>query len=48
MLVRKHIAEVCFNAGIVPGTYYGEDATIVVRSIQQKLIADFYDSLDLS
>lgn len=51
--VRKHIAEVCFNAGISSGSYYGIDATAVVRSIQKELIEDFenevikYDYLKL-
>lgn len=39
--VRKHIAEICYNAGISSGTYYGKDATLVVRSIQKELIEDF-------
>ena len=51
--VRKHIAEVCYNAGITSGAYYGNDATWVVRSIQKELIEDFenevkkYDYLKL-
>lgn len=51
--VRKHIAEVCFNAGISSGSYYGKKATAVVRSIQKELIDDFehevkkYDYLKL-
>lgn len=39
--VRKHIAEVCYMAGISSGSYYGKDATAVVRSIQKELIEDF-------
>ena len=45
ILVRKHIAKVCFDAGITPGTYYGKEATNVVRTIQQKLITDFEDEI---
>lgn len=51
--VRKHIAKVCFEEGVIPGEYYGRDATAVVRSIQRKLIDDFekevskYDYLKL-
>ncbi len=39
--VRKHIAKVCLEAGIIPGVYFGQDATLVIRRIQQRLIADF-------
>lgn len=51
--VRKHIAKVCYNAGINSGSYYGKDATAVVRLIQKELIEDFekeiikYDYLKL-
>lgn len=51
--VRKHIAEVCFNAGISSGSYYGKNATAVVRAVQKELIDDFenevvkYDYLKL-
>lgn len=51
--VRKHIAEVCYNAGISSGSYYGKSATAVVRAIQKELIEDFekevikYDYLKL-
>lgn len=53
LAVRKHIAEVCLNAGISTGTHYGKDATAVVRKIQKELIEDFeaevkkYDYLKL-
>lgn len=43
--VKKHIAEVCQNAGIEPGAYYGKDATTVVRLIQKKLIEDFENEI---
>ena len=39
--VRKHIAEVCYSAGISSGAYYGKGANLVVRSIQKELIEDF-------
>lgn len=39
--VKKHIAEVCYRAGIKPGIYYGKEATQVVRSIQKELVEDF-------
>lgn len=51
--VRKHIAEVCYNAGISSGSYYGKHANAVVRTIQKELIEDFekevrkYDYLKL-
>ena len=51
--VRKHIAEVCHNAGIKSRSYYGKDANKVVRTIQKELIEEFekevtqYDYLKL-
>lgn len=43
--VRKHIAILCYEAGIKPGIYWGNEATAVVRSIQKRLISDFEDEV---
>lgn len=43
--VRKHIAILCYEAGVKPGVYYGNEATSVVRSIQKRLISDFEDEV---
>lgn len=39
--VRKNIAYICYENGIEPNEYYGEDANKVIRSIQKILIEDF-------
>ena len=41
LLVRKQIAMICLEAGVLPGTYEHKEATEVVRTIQESVVNQF-------
>ena len=45
--VRKRIAQICFSKGIESGTYRGDDANQVIRSMQQAIIEDFENEVSM-
>lgn len=53
LIIKKEIAKICFKSGVLPGEYYGNDATNIIRKMQKELIRNFefeiskYNRLDL-
>lgn len=45
ILVRKHIAKICQSVGLNSGIYSGNDATTVVRKLQELIIPKFEDEI---
>ncbi|MFA9421968.1 MAG: hypothetical protein ACERLG_00205 [Sedimentibacter sp.] len=41
LMVKKNIANICFEHEIEPGEYYGSDANKVIRKMQKTLVSDF-------
>ena len=39
--VRKEIAKICYDAGVLPKEYHGKEATTVIRTLQKTIVSAF-------